>query len=87
MLIGYARVSTNEQDTAAQVAALKAGKCERVYREKASGGRTVPLRHRAIAKSPWKGECGARGGAAMMSSARAAVFSGQCSVFIGRHPG
>jgi len=39
MLIGYARVSSNEQDTAAQVAALKAAKCERIYREQASAGR------------------------------------------------
>src|SRR6516225_12076834 len=39
MLIGYARVSSNEQDTAAQVAALRAAKCERIYREQASGGR------------------------------------------------
>lgn len=49
MLIGYARVSTNDQETAAQVAALKAAGCERTYRAKASGGRwDRPELHRLL---------------------------------------
>ena len=49
MLIGYARVSTSEQETAAQVAALKTAGCERIYREKASGGRwDRPELHRLL---------------------------------------
>ena len=49
MLIGYARVSTDDQDTAAQAAALKAAGCERVFREKASGGRwDRPELHRLL---------------------------------------
>src|SRR5690349_11652645 len=40
MLLGYARVSkVDEQDPAAQVAALKGAGCERVYEERASGAR------------------------------------------------
>jgi hypothetical protein len=31
MLIGYARVSTKEQDTTAQASALKAAGCERIF--------------------------------------------------------
>jgi len=49
MLIGYARVSTDDQDAAAQVAALKAAGCERIFREKASGGRwDRPELHRLL---------------------------------------
>jgi hypothetical protein len=49
MLIGYARVSTNEQDTTAQASALKAAGCERIFREKATGGRwNRPELHRLL---------------------------------------
>jgi DNA invertase Pin-like site-specific DNA recombinase len=49
MLIGYARVSTNEQDAAAQVRALEAAGCELIFREKASGGRWErPELHRLL---------------------------------------
>lgn len=39
MLIGYARVSTDEQDTAAQRRALQNAGCEKIFEERASGGR------------------------------------------------
>src|SRR5205085_4674398 len=56
MLIGYARVSTDDQDTAAQVAALKAAGCERIFKEKASGGRwDRPELHRLM-DQPRKGD-------------------------------
>jgi DNA invertase Pin-like site-specific DNA recombinase len=49
MLIGYARVCTSKQETAAQVTALKAAGCERIYREKVSGGRwNRPELHRLL---------------------------------------
>lgn len=49
MLIGYARVSTDEQDTAAQQDALRAAGCELIFEDKASGGnRERPQLARAI---------------------------------------
>ena len=49
MMLGYARVSTNDQDTAAQVSALKSAGCEKIFREKASGGRWErPELHRLL---------------------------------------
>ena len=49
MLIGYARVSTQDQDNAAQLAALQSAGCDRVFQEKASGGRwDRPELHRLL---------------------------------------
>jgi DNA invertase Pin-like site-specific DNA recombinase len=49
MLIGYARVSTQEQDNQAQITALTESGCERIFQEKASGGRWErPELHRVL---------------------------------------
>ncbi len=49
MRFGYARVSTHEQDNQAQITALKEAGCERVFQEKASGGRwNRPELHRLL---------------------------------------
>jgi len=49
MLIGYARVSTQEQDNTAQVAALKSAGYELIFEEKSAGGRWErPELHRLL---------------------------------------
>ncbi len=49
MLIGYERVSTKDQDTAAQITALEKAGCELIFQEKASGGRwDKPELHRLL---------------------------------------
>src|SRR5712664_2000037 len=51
MLIGYARVSTQDQDTAAQISGLKSAGCELIFHEKASGGRwDRPELHRLLSQ-------------------------------------
>lgn len=40
MIIGYARVSTAEQDLAAQIEALTKAGCTKIYREKVSGAKS-----------------------------------------------
>ncbi len=52
MIYGYARVSSNGQDLAQQLAQLDAAGCTKVYREKISGGTAErPQLKRAIARS------------------------------------
>lgn len=49
MLIGYARVSTQDQDNTAQIAELKSAGCELIFEEKASGSRWErPELHRLL---------------------------------------
>jgi DNA invertase Pin-like site-specific DNA recombinase len=49
MKFGYARISTQDQDTQAQVMALKNIECESIFQEQASGGRwDRPELHRLL---------------------------------------
>ena len=49
MRIGYARVSTIDQNTSAQIEALKEAGCEKIFQEKESGGRwDRPELHKAF---------------------------------------
>lgn len=48
MLVGYARVSTLDQDTALQVAALNASGVSRIFEEKVSGVAARPSLERAL---------------------------------------
>jgi len=49
MLLGYARVSTQDQDTAAQIGALTSVGCELIFQEKVTGGRwDRPELHRLL---------------------------------------
>lgn len=50
VLVGYARVSTIDQDTALQLDALKAAGVRRVYQDKGSGVGPRPQLHQALAK-------------------------------------
>ena len=49
-IMGYARVSTRDQDLAGQLAELKAAGCELVYREKVSGAADRPELARLVRK-------------------------------------
>ncbi len=56
MLIGYARVSTQLQDNATQIDALKKSGCETIFEEKMSGGRWERPKLQELLKHIRKGD-------------------------------
>jgi len=52
MLLGYARVSTDDQDLALQRKALREAGCRRTYAEKVSPGPRVPHSTRTRRSAP-----------------------------------
>ena len=55
MLVGFARVTSQEQDFALQLDALKTAGCNRVFEEKASGEqRERPALKAALARGRWR---------------------------------
>ena len=56
MKIGYARVSTNDQNTNLQIDALKKSGCEKIFEEKASGAQRERLELKAALEFARKGD-------------------------------
>ena len=54
-IYGYARVSTDGQSLAAQIAELKAAKCAKIFQEKISGARSDRKQLDAPDRGPRKG--------------------------------
>jgi DNA invertase Pin-like site-specific DNA recombinase len=60
MLIGYARVSTEDQDLTLQRAALKGAGCQRIYEEKISGAKRARPELNRLLDHLRAGRCGRR---------------------------